>query len=252
MTPIRPLAISLLLSLCASVTAADELRIFYAEAPGIVAADIRPAAGLQKTSQPSTLSFQAFGRHFELELQSNERLLSPLARAKQTELSRYSLYRGQLTGLSGSWVRLLKDGDELRGAIWDGYELYTIESARNVTPFLIMSLSVSGSTPVIYRLSDTDSGIGADFCSVAATDEAPSAALQKFQALTTELEANQALSGVTRRIEVAAIADHDFFHDNGGDSESALLARMNIVDGIFSEAVGLTIAVTEVRILTDS
>jgi hypothetical protein len=54
----------------------------------------------------------------------------------------------------------------------------------------------------------------------------------------------------TREIEVGLLGDLQFYWHQGVDSEDALLARFNIVDGIYSEQVDLRITVGYLRVFT--
>ena len=52
---------------------------------------------------------------------------------------------------------------------------------------------------------------------------------------------------ITRQIEIALIADSDFGAAVSDDPTAAMLARLNIVEGIFSEQIGLLVLATDVR-----
>ena len=121
-----------------------ELRFDTTAAPGVTA----------KTGAPGVrVSFIAFGKSFQLELEENRRLLRGLAAHRP--VSGYELYRGHLAGAPESWVRLTRFGGELRGMIWDGAELHVIEAATQVAKFAGVPTPADSSAPVIYRLSDT-------------------------------------------------------------------------------------------------
>lgn len=233
---------------------ASRFRILHAEAIALPVEEI-PAAS--RSTAP--VSFIALGRAFDLELQSNDRLLSALPAAQRSALARYELYRGRIAGEPRSWVRLTRVGAQLQGMIWDGRELYVIEPARVLGAHLLRPLEVSGDAPVMYRYADTESDIGPAFCAVLepqqsssaseASDAArlpPNAPSVEYQKLLEELQA-AAAAVVTGQMEVGVIGDFEFFGANSGDPEGAALARMNVVDGIFSDQVGVRLVFPVLR-----
>src|SRR5215510_10964872 len=93
-------------------------HIFYAEP--IDARIVADTAAAKPESGAGTLSFEAYGRQFDLDLEPNARLLSTLPTSSKGSLARTLIYKGRMRGLNESWVRLTQTGDEIRGAIWDG------------------------------------------------------------------------------------------------------------------------------------
>jgi hypothetical protein len=57
---------------------------------------------------------------------------------------------------------------------------------------------------------------------------------------------------LTHQVEISLIADSDFQAAEAGDPTAAMLARLNIVEGIFSEQVGLLVLATDVRLIPRS
>lgn len=79
------------------------------------------------------LTFRAFGRQYELVLASNARLVANLPAAQKNRLlADYQLYKGHIAGMEGSWVRLVQHGVQWTGLLWDGAELFAIESAARL------------------------------------------------------------------------------------------------------------------------
>jgi hypothetical protein len=72
-----------------------------------------------ETRRPSIsrLQFQAYGRDFALSLQSNDRIKAGLAPATQARLGATRLYRGELDGYPGSWVRLTEHNGSISGVV---------------------------------------------------------------------------------------------------------------------------------------
>ena len=229
---------------------ASDLHIRYAE-PISFQSNSASRPSIRDLTATGRLSFQAYGRQFDLNLESNARLLGVAATQQQGYAASYQLLRGKVQGLQGSWVRITRIGEELHGAIWDGHDLYTIAPARIVNRFAVDRLAVGGSAPVVYRLSDTDSDTNPLSCGVNAPDE-NTVALSAYQSLLGELEADTqiAQSSAGAQLDVAVIGDYEFYSTHPQNTEAELLARMNVVDGIFSDQVGVSIRVSQVKIFT--
>ena len=228
---------------CTALAAeASEFRVLKAEPVGLRATDVPARA----TSAPVHLHFQAQGQSFELVLSSNERLLANLPVAQKAALADHALYRGVIAGRPDSWVRLTRVGDELHGAFYDGRDLYTIAPARDVAPFALQSLDADGSEAVVYRLADTESVLNSAFCGTGAAHglQHSAAAAENPQkahdAIVGELRAVAAAVAV-EQIEIAFIADFEFSTRFASDTQGAMLARINIIDGIFDAQVGVAI-----------
>src|ERR1044072_4616020 len=89
----------------------------------------------QKSSSSRELQFDAYGRHFVVSLQTNEKL-SPLLQSKTGVVTPVQLYKGQVNGIAGSWARIAVDEGQLRGMLWDGVELYVIEPVSKLSESL--------------------------------------------------------------------------------------------------------------------
>ena len=75
---------------------------------------------------PVNMSFDAYGRTFNLQLTPNSNLLS----AARDVVGRGVVpYRGKLAGNPDSWVRIVIANGAPGGLIWDGIELFAIERA---------------------------------------------------------------------------------------------------------------------------
>lgn len=195
------------------------------------------------------LTFDAFGQHFELLLESNDRLIANLPQNQKERLQRnLRMYRGTISGNDDSWVRITRDGDgnQISGMIWDGNEIYIIDSANNVEAALHRKQNLHQSYPLIYRLSDTEWDHA--LCAVD-----PSARpLNDYSGLVEELkELAEALPQASSQLDVAIVADTQFVSNNT-NPDAAVVARMNVVDGIYSEQVGVQLSVTEIRTLSSN
>jgi hypothetical protein len=184
------------------------------------------------------VTFEAYGRRFEVLLEPNEQMIRALPGLRRhTEP-----LTGTLDGVPGSWARLTRStGGRWQGVVFDGQDLYAIEPASDLTAAAVQPLP-AGDTPVVYRLSDAVLPVGPGFCGTVTLGERASAQLA-FDSLSSELQ-SQAATLVTRELQVGVVADAAFtrfFSSHPGGAEQAIVARMNIVDGIFSSQLGVRI-----------
>jgi hypothetical protein len=220
-----------------AVASAQRMQIQFAEP-----VDIPDRAG--------DVEFDAYGRRFSLELESNDRLTRSLSAVRKAELSDSRPQRGRLAGVPRSWVRLTRVGGAFEGAIWDGADLYVVTSAGRVAPHLTTPLAVPGDTTVVYRLSDTLNALPEGFCGLdrhlpLASPVNGTTALKQYQATVATL---QAIS-FDDQLEISLIADTQFQNMFSGYAAATMVARLNVVDGIFAEQVGVLIVPSELRLL---
>jgi len=215
------------------------------------------------------LSLAAFGKQFELSLRPNASIQAavPGTRPDIQPLA------GTLDGLSGSWVRITRTRAGWRGMLFDGQELYAIEPVGDVGEALVQPHSDSATAPVMYRLADTLMTVGTGFCATVNADGSPAdggsppapgtattgatadspsskrlSAVQVFEAIAADLNA-AATQYPSRRLMTGVVADYEF-SQAFADPQGAIIARMNIVDGIFSSQVGVKIALAPVTVIS--
>jgi MYXO-CTERM domain-containing protein len=198
------------------------------------------ADGSQKigVAGPVDMRFDALGRNFDLELTPNNRLLDA---AREIRGNTVIPYRGQLAGISNSWVRIVIADGMPSGLIWDGRELFAIEPAGD---------NVAGSdSAIIYRLADAVIAPGSMTCG---TGSSLTSGGQVYKSLVTELSAVTAqAAGATTEIDIGAVGDAEFAGIHGTNSQQAIIARLNNVDGIFSGQVGVQVNVPLVQVFTN-
>lgn len=187
--------------------------------------------------QPIRLSFQAFGRQFDVALERNQGLL-----VGRTDAVEIELYRGEISGLPDSWARISRHGDDVSGIIFDGAELYVLEPFRSVAKLLATPSAGDGAT-IVYRWGDTVGPLADAVRSRAPTEEgqAPGAALLEHITAAAVISPPQ-------QIDVGFIGDFEFWEHHQAFSSSHLLSIANIVDGIFGEQTGVFIAVPQVQV----
>lgn len=202
---------------------------------------------------PPTLEvrFEAFGRQFELELEleTNSRITEHLTSAAS---DRVDLYRGHIAGDTlRSWARLSMISGGITGLIWDGREMYAIEAAEDIYRQAAPGALQPSIEPVIFRLSDVRIDPRALNCAVGSVTPKANG-LDSYRALVEELSEILQFSGSAFQIDIGLVADFEFVQFFGDDSEAELLARMNLIDGIFSEQVGTRLNVPQVKLFGTS
>jgi hypothetical protein len=212
---------------------------------------VEPVALAMKSG---SAQFDAYGRRFSLTLTDNQRVLAKLSAERKQQLQGYRLLRGAVDGVPGSWVRLTESASGTEGAIWDGHDLYTVTTYERIAPFVTTPIDAAPGQTVVYRLSDSRDLLPRDFCDLADDTVMSKASngLEQYQAVVRALEAGEYSTALTRQIEISLIADTNFQQAESADPTAAMLARFNIVEGIFSEQVGLLVLATDVRLVPAS
>ncbi len=191
-------------------------------------------------TQPTTLHFNAFSRDFALELEPNGRLAG-LQQQLRLDASG-GAYRGAVAGRPGSWARVVLTPTGPTGLVFDGETLYGIEAGAD------QSTPGANGEPIMFRLADVYFGpgeIGTELDTVTIDGE------QAVAAMATELTTLSA-TGATLNLDIGAVADFEFSQRFGALAETALLTRLNNVDGIFSEQLGIQITVAATKIFTSN
>ncbi|MGB5833692.1 MAG: M12 family metallo-peptidase, partial [Thiohalocapsa sp.] len=208
--------------------------------------------GEEVSSAPSTaavMSFQAFGNLIELTLERNDRLIVNLPKDQKDELQRSNieLYRGRISGQPDSWARITKIGEHFSGMIFDGTDVLLLDPSDDVSAALSIAADPGAFQHIIYHLSDVLLPSGG--CAVD-----PSAQpLNDYGDLVNHLRGMFArdLAAANAELDLAVVADEQFVQSNSNPS-AAVLARMNVVDGIYSEQVGVQLNIVEIKILSEN
>lgn len=227
-------------------------RIGRAVPINLAAADMPPEAALRGEAQPTRVRFEAYGRSFEMDLESNAGILRDLPAAQRDGLPPHTLYKGRLAGQQDSWLRLARVQDRLYGAIWDGADLYAIAPAQALAGLLDRPVAGGPGATLMYRAADVDTGFGSGSCAPAVPDSLPTAELQ-YTVLAQELSAPAILAavGAIRELAVGLVADTQF-NQRFVDPQGVMLSRLNTVDGIFSAQVGVSLVATDLQVLADN
>ena len=239
---------TVLSSLLLSDPAAAELRFSILYHEPVVLLE-RSSTG-RETNTPDDyeiLSFDAFGRRFEVQLDPPTRLTNRDANED------FEIFSGRLQNLAGSWVRLMRKRDILSGVIHEAGDIYFIESRATVSEALTATNPQNDSTNIIYRLADTLVAPGVLSCETRHSNE-PIDGQTAVSKLTAELNA---VSPGTAAVEIptaniGVIADLDFFTRFGSASERQIESLFNVVDGFFNEQVGVKINIAESLIVSSA
>ncbi len=258
---------SILILLCVQIANANDLNnvkggdfeISYHE-------PVPPINLLRKPFDPSSPDgegpswewvLEAFGKLFHFDLQPNDRVIAGLPKGQREKIAEtVKLYRGKIQGNEDSWIRLTKIGDEWSGMFWDGEEVYIIDPLHILSPFLRVIPFVGEFKQSIYRLSDTKNleQFVCGFESTDASGQPPS----DFQALSQELqgEVSAEAVGASLNIDLAIVTDPLFAQIQQNSfqtsNDAAVVARVNVADGIYSEQVGVQINLVEILELSDN
>ena len=180
---------------------------------------------------PVQLSFDALGQTFELQLEPNADLLAAIT--ADGNPGNAIPYRGRVAGAANSWARIVITDGVPAGIVWDGRDMYAIEIPDDSV--------VATTAPVIFRLADAVVAPGALSCAGGAAMTDGGAV---FKSLVSNLGIAMAQGpGAVSEINIGAVGDFEFTDARGASAESAIITRMNNVDGIFSEQLGVQINV---------
>ena len=237
MTLQHRLATLTFVALIAALPAAadDAVRILHSERLQQLSLERTPTAAALPgdADSPLRLQFDALGRRFDLALEPNRRLTGGLDRAAFT--GGVQVYRGALTASPGSWARIVIADGQPTGLVYDGSELIAIEA--------------DATGAIAFRVDDLVIEPGAMSCAAGSA--------QTGGDLLTALKRDAAVAkaqgpGATSQIDIAVVADFEFASDKGSETQAQLLARMNNIDGIFSEQLGVQFNVGRFDIFADA
>ncbi len=164
----------------------------------------------------------------------------------------FMLYKGIIKGNTNSWVRLTISDKGMNGAYYDGTSIQFIEQVKNIRDDLVdqdllSNLPEQSDALVIFNASDIQHS------GVCGLDHSNQAGLTGFnyQAFVDEL-VDLTSAAANKNIDVAIVSDTEFNAATGGAGLNTMLSEMNIVDGIFSEQLGLQLTVDSAAALTDN
>jgi hypothetical protein len=207
------------------------------------------------------ISLHAYGRQFDLVLEPNP-ILTPGAinvwvagSSHTTEAPTTALYKGAVKGEPGSWVRVSVRDGSLDGMIWTHGEIYFLEPGTR----FFAGTGVPPSGTVMYRMSDTTSTWDLGSCAL----ETPSVALNleghvhqhnpfnDYSELQSHLK-ELAVAGDLKQLEIALVADYEYYQDHGANSAADMQSILNQIDGIYQAELGVTFHIAGTVVFTSS
>lgn len=198
-----------------------------------------------KAPLQTKLNLITVNQQYNFTLTENAGLLS--AKLKSTLQPNIELYKGVLDNAPGSWARFSVLNGIITGAFFDGSEMYFVVQKNQIDADVgqLNMLNNQSGNLVVYSASDV-SHSGTCGLENHASHSAFSfdAYIEQLNEMTSELASKEMLLSLTADVEYATTS--------AVDPADEMLAELNIVDGIFSEQVGVKISVNEIRILTDN
>jgi hypothetical protein len=159
---------------------------------------------------------------------------------------RAAAYTGQAGPYAGSWAAVTRIGNRWSGIWYDGGEYFGVDSAAALAQ---ASPDAAGRPPdslMVFRLRDVlweDMALEDDTLQAPVTGAELARQLAPF-ALT--IGADEA----KRRLDVAVVGDELLVAQDGDDAEANLLARLNVIDGLFASQLGIRVAAGSVTLFT--
>ncbi|MDH3621734.1 MAG: M12 family metallo-peptidase, partial [Gammaproteobacteria bacterium] len=185
----------------------------------------------------AAMRFNAFGKHFDVRLAPNQNVLSLAVRERLPD--DVGVYRGSIDGMPGSWARIVVADGEPRGLLWDGNVMYAIDAGKD-----------PASGPHMFRLDDIQIPPGTMTCAQSVGMKTAGDLLTAVSKDVGPVVAQAA--GAESSIDLGVIADADFASAKGSNAETALVTRINNVDGIFSEQLGVQINLARTDVFDSS
>ncbi|MEM1412697.1 MAG: M12 family metallo-peptidase [Pseudomonadota bacterium] len=202
-----------------------------------------------------TMRLNGWGQRFDLQLSENEELLENLPRNRRTAINARgdAFWSGTIPGKPGSWVRMNRINGQYSGIFHDGQELYLLDAPDGFS--LPQNQSVERSASLLMRLSDLDIDWMIDHGGI------PVDPLRPTPGRKPRRDADEFLSHLSSSIDAATVptsmpvtivGDTEFFDDLGDSAESTVIARVNMVDGLYSNQLGVGIVLWHYEQLTNN
>lgn len=211
---------------------------------------------IQRAAKTDNLSLElnVSGQAFILELQPNKKLL----RSSRFSFSREGdqIYSGSIQGIQKSWARVNIIDGLITGAFYDGAELYLIDSSVALSSAMSKSANIAdlGSTiTTVFKSSEvsdigtcSDSTAGGTFSYKNILDGLPNFAMSNDVVSMSEEYAIATSGSAEKQVEIVIVADTEYVAATGNDANTQVIAEMNIVDGIFSDQLGVQFSITDI------
>ncbi|MEE4172757.1 MAG: M12 family metallo-peptidase [Xanthomonadales bacterium] len=248
-------AVSVLMSVLAEaapgMTSVTEYSVIE---PGVVGS-IRE--NLDAQSKPELrLSVEGRDGPLTLVLEDNERLLGrvPASRREVLRDAGNRFLSGTVKGRPGSWARVNWIDGRVSGLIFDGDELLLLDQAEGFST--ARGPATDPGATVLLRYADLDTGLlfdhGGQMLNAPGGDE-----LKKtpgdYGSFVQDLRQSVQADGMTLLdMPVTVVVDTQFQDRHGTDSEAIVVGRINFVDGIYANQLGVGIVLWHYEPLADN
>lgn len=185
------------------------------------------------------LLIEAGGRTLALTLKPNETLLAGVdAAARGAAMGRDNQFlAGTVDGVPGSWARFSRIAGQWTGAIYDGRELMFVDPVAQVRGKLRQPAG-AGAELIAYKLSDIHLPDRVD--GIVSPLEYSSLVVPEIAAVAT------------KELDLSVVTDADFSAVHGGNTNAVIASRINTIDGIYSDQVGVRVVASSIRVLTSN
>lgn len=199
------------------------------------------------------VALRAYGRAFELVLSDNADLIGALPPRLRDRLPGDDRFlRGELAGIDGSWVRLNRIGGRVSGAFHDGEHLYLIDRAGGFR--LPAGRRAPAGATLVFRLADLrpDAPIDAGGVRTDGSVAGHGAVFDDYATFSAHLRELAVLEGTAAMaLPITVVSDRRFGRRYGANTESVVVGRVNLIDGIYGQQVGVGIQLLHHERLAD-
>ncbi|MGE0684397.1 MAG: M12 family metallo-peptidase, partial [Candidatus Binatia bacterium] len=213
----------------------------------------------KETQENLEISFVAYGKTFTLELKPNPLFSQDAANiwttgwTEQTEAPTIALYKGVVRGEPESWVRVSLREDVIEGMIWTQGEIYFLEPGTR----FVTGANTTPPATIMYRMSDTTSTWDLGSCALERSSAefdleshvSQRQPLSDYATLSSHLQ-EAAAAGQLKKLDIALIADYEYYQEHGANSAADMQNIINQIDGIYQAELGLTLYVATTVVYT--
>lgn len=194
---------------------------------------------------PERFTLRFGSRTVPMTVSDNVRLVAGLDDAQRAQVdgtdNRY--LEGTIDGVAGSWVRLSRVAGRWTGAFYDGVELHLVDRTDAVADKL-QKAAPAADALVVYRMSDiampaVDGGGRMSYAQLG----------QELQQVASAIAAPDA---ATKQLNITIVTDTQYTAVHGGNANAVVASRINTVDGIYSDQVGVRMVAANIRNLTNN
>ncbi|MDA3932757.1 MAG: M12 family metallo-peptidase [Gammaproteobacteria bacterium] len=192
------------------------------------------------------------GNRDDLQLWLNDKLLKGLDSQHRTDLdsSGYYYYEGDIMDQPDSWARLTWVQNAWQGIIHVSGETFLIDGRENVRAML-RSSELSNSVNVAYNASDLRflTPIDAGGVNISGTPD---------YSATAEIAGDRLLNllgdiiAVGEFMPLVVVVDEQFAARHGSNTTGVVMSRLNMVDGIYINQIGVGVKLHALSILNDN